>query len=228
MSIYSKIAQARVKFLHANVRQSGVNKFAGYEYFELGDIMSVALPICEELGLCPIISFDSDYAKMTVVDCEDSSSVEFTSPMAGATLKGCHEIQNMGAVETYQRRYLWYMFLEVVEHDALDATQGRPTDEPARQSNAKQPRPPKQNQNDSKIASAPDYSAATVWSAIMLHFGYNTENPNAPESQNAKAMSLEFIKNYGCESGRDITPEKGKSIMERLERMGKKKEEVIE
>ncbi len=31
----------------------------------------------------------------------------------------------MGAVETYQRRYLWVAALEIVEHDALDATTGK-------------------------------------------------------------------------------------------------------
>jgi hypothetical protein len=56
--------------------------------------------------------------------------------MGSAALKGCHEVQNIGAVETYQRRYLWVAALEIVEHDALDATTGkdkivhRPTGEP--------------------------------------------------------------------------------------------------
>ena len=44
--------------------------------------------------------------------------------MGSAALKGCHEVQNIGAVETYQRRYLWVAALEIVEHDALDATTG--------------------------------------------------------------------------------------------------------
>jgi hypothetical protein len=42
--------------------------------------------------------------------------------MGSAALKGCHEVQNIGAVETYQRRYLWVTAMEIVEHDALDAT----------------------------------------------------------------------------------------------------------
>jgi hypothetical protein len=44
--------------------------------------------------------------------------------MAEANLKGCHPIQNMGAVQTYSRRYLYVSALEIVEHDALDATTG--------------------------------------------------------------------------------------------------------
>ena len=42
--------------------------------------------------------------------------------MADANLKGCHPIQNLGAVETYTRRYLWVTAMEIVEHDALDSS----------------------------------------------------------------------------------------------------------
>jgi hypothetical protein len=42
--------------------------------------------------------------------------------MADANLKGCHPIQNLGAVETYTRRYLWVSAMEIVEHDALDSS----------------------------------------------------------------------------------------------------------
>jgi hypothetical protein len=58
---------------------------------------------------------------MTIVDVASAQSIELTSPMAEAQLKGCHPIQNLGAVETYTRRYLWVVALEIVEHDALDS-----------------------------------------------------------------------------------------------------------
>jgi hypothetical protein len=62
-----------------------------------------------------------------VIRCDDKPEDWFNieSPMGSASLKGCHEVQNIGAVETYQRRYLWVAALEIVEHDALDATTGK-------------------------------------------------------------------------------------------------------
>jgi hypothetical protein len=45
--------------------------------------------------------------------------------MSTAELKGCHAIQNLGAVQTYLRRYLWVAAMEIVEHDSLDATTGK-------------------------------------------------------------------------------------------------------
>jgi hypothetical protein len=40
-------------------------------------------------------------------------------------MKGCNEIQAMGAMMTYIRRYLYVNALEIVEHDAIDATAGK-------------------------------------------------------------------------------------------------------
>jgi hypothetical protein len=55
---------------------------------------------------------------------DDGTYIHINSPMSSAALKGCHEVQNLGAVQTYLRRYLWVTAMEIVEHDALDATTG--------------------------------------------------------------------------------------------------------
>jgi len=47
--------------------------------------------------------------------------------MAEANLKGAHPIQNLGAVLSYQRRYLWMAALEIVEHDIIDASPNNET-----------------------------------------------------------------------------------------------------
>jgi hypothetical protein len=52
--------------------------------------------------------------------------------MGSAALKGCHEVQNIGAVETYQRRYLWVTAMEIVEHDVLDAVTGTDSGTPVK------------------------------------------------------------------------------------------------
>jgi hypothetical protein len=124
MSVYQKLQQARVKLQNTSLKKSGSNKFAGYQYFELGDFLPEIQTIFADLGLCGVVSFTADTATLRVVDVETKDEIVFTSPMGSAALKGCHEVQNIGAVETYQRRYLWVTAMEIVEHDALDATTG--------------------------------------------------------------------------------------------------------
>jgi hypothetical protein len=106
----------------APLKKSGHNKFAGYSYFELGDFLPTINQIFSRVGLCGVVSFDKELATLTITDTEDSTEIKLTSPMAEANLKGCHPIQNLGAVETYTRRYLWVSAMEIVEHDALDSS----------------------------------------------------------------------------------------------------------
>ncbi len=135
MSVYKKLQEARILLQNTKLNKSGKNKFAGYEYFELGDFLPQIQNICKNVGLCGVVSFNTDMAYLTIYDTDggDSNFVTFTSPMSSAALKGCHDVQNLGAVQTYLRRYLWTNAFEIVEHDALDATTGGA--EPVKKSN---------------------------------------------------------------------------------------------
>lgn len=124
MTVHKKLMAARIALQGKRLNKSGLNKFAGYQYFELGDFLPFTQLIFYELGLCGVVSFTADIATLTITDTEDGTAVVLTSPMGSAALKGCHEVQNIGAVETYQRRYLWVSAMEIVEHDALDASVG--------------------------------------------------------------------------------------------------------
>lgn len=130
-NVYTKLNQAREVFHQKKLKKSGLNKFAGYQYFELADFIIPALQIFGEHRLCAFISFTKEYADMRIVDIDNPQDViTISSPMSEASLKGCHPVQNLGAVQTYLRRYLWVAALEIVEHDALDATTGKKGDAP--------------------------------------------------------------------------------------------------
>ncbi len=139
MSVHKKLMEARVRLQNTKLSKSGHNKFAGYKYFELGDFIPVIQTIFSDLGLCGVVSYATDVATLTITDIETGKEMVITSPMSTAALKGCHEVQNLGAVQTYIRRYLWVTALEIVEHDVLDATLGATDNRPE----PKKPEPPK-------------------------------------------------------------------------------------
>lgn len=122
MSVYKKLMNARMALQSMSLKKSGHNKFAGYQYFELGDFLPQINEIFHSIGLCGVISYTKDYADLTITDVDDGTFITISSPMVEANLKGAHAIQNLGAVETYQRRYLWMTAMEIVEHDALDSS----------------------------------------------------------------------------------------------------------
>lgn len=130
MSVHKKLIEARVKLLNTPLKKSGLNKFAGFQYFELGDFLPAITTIFNEIGLCGIVSFSADHAELTITDVEDGTHVIITSPSVEVQMKGCLPIQGLGAAQTYLRRYLWVTAMEIVENDALDATVGKDEKKP--------------------------------------------------------------------------------------------------
>jgi hypothetical protein len=122
MSIFEKLNQARLEFQNMGVKKSGKNSYAGYTYYELSDIIPAINKLADKLKFCCVINFTNDLAKLDFCDLEKDERITFTSPMSSASLKGCHEVQNLGAVETYIKRYLYQNCFEIVEGDALDST----------------------------------------------------------------------------------------------------------
>jgi len=122
MSVYKKLQKARVILLSSDLKKSGKNKFAGFEYFELGDFLPTIAKIFDEVGLCGVVRFHATTATLAIVNVDDrEDSVIFETPLVYADMSKSQAIQNLGATHTYVRRYLWLMAMEIVEHDAVDA-----------------------------------------------------------------------------------------------------------
>ena len=135
MSIFEKLNQARLEFQNMGVKKSGKNSYAGYSYYELSDIIPAINKLAEKLKFCCVINFTNDLAKLDFCDLEKDERITFTSPMSSASLKGCHEVQNLGAVETYIKRYLYQNCFEIVEGDALDSTMNPADEKPTKSQN---------------------------------------------------------------------------------------------
>ena len=125
LNLFQKLQKARVELQEMNLKKSGQNKFAGFSYYELSDFLPAINIICNNVGLFTAISFEMDYAILRIYDCEDMERfIEFKSPMKEIQQKGCNDIQSLGSVETYSRRYLYLTAFEIVENDFSDAVSG--------------------------------------------------------------------------------------------------------
>jgi hypothetical protein len=123
MSVYKKLQTARLRLVNTNITKSGKNKFAGYEYFELGDFIPAIHKIFDEVGLCGAFTFSGDVAHLCIYDTElEEKAVIFSCPVVQAENVKGQAIQNLGSTITYLRRYLWLMAMEIVEHDSVDAS----------------------------------------------------------------------------------------------------------
>jgi hypothetical protein len=167
-NVYQKLLEARVLFMEEDVKKSGKNMKMSYKYFELQDIVPVATPIFKKVGLLPVTTFMDDMAMMTIIDVDNPSDcINFTSPMREiepiiSTKTGgevTNAIQRLGSVETYQRRYLYMIALDIVESDDIEASTGN-NPPPAPKPTA--PATPQQRQEVTKNLTAADGNATEL------------------------------------------------------------------
>lgn len=124
MSVYAKLQAVRVELQKTKLKKTGKNKHIGFEYFELGDFLPTVMELFLKHKLSSNFSILGDTATLTVVDIEDSSQATFTTPTASATLVKATPVQELGAMHTYIRRYLYVNALEIIENDVVDQVIG--------------------------------------------------------------------------------------------------------
>lgn len=122
MNIYEKIQVIKKELLEANLKKTGENKFAGFKYYELSDIVPAIIELCNVHKVFTRISFSDYEAVLEVRNIENPEEViYYTSPMEELELKGCNKVQALGGTETYSRRYLYMACFDIIENDMFDA-----------------------------------------------------------------------------------------------------------
>ncbi len=121
-NLYKKINAVKVKLAALDINKSGHNKFTNFHYYELGDFLPSLIKLMDSEGITSIVSFDREYGYLQIVDIESGDQVVTKSPLEIADIKGANTVQNLGAAQTYLRRYLYMNLFDIVEgevHDAL-------------------------------------------------------------------------------------------------------------
>lgn len=147
-NIYQKIMTARLQFLESNITKSGKNEFQKFSYYELKDIVPTAIRLCNDIGLYTEIDLGGTcvgYATLTVVNIDNPEEKTFYRiKMPETNNENMNKaLQETGASETYLRRYLYLLFLDIAENDEVDAADNRKTAKKPAVTNAKKPASPK-------------------------------------------------------------------------------------
>lgn len=116
-NIYQKLQEARMLLKKENIAKSGKNSFTKVGYYTLQDILPPITKVCNEVGITPRITFTNEIATLTIYDWTSDQVIEFTSPMVQQKDSKMNEIQILGSLETYQRRYLLQNAFEIIEEE---------------------------------------------------------------------------------------------------------------
>jgi peptidyl-prolyl cis-trans isomerase family protein len=132
ISVLQKLQQARVMLQNKKLKKTGFNPFQKFNYFELGDFLPQINEIFNELKLYSHFNLYGDKAKLVIICTETNEQVQFTTPIQ--QVKENAKMQDIGAIHTYSKRYLYYNALEIIENDLIDCKDNS-TQAPKQQAN---------------------------------------------------------------------------------------------
>lgn len=167
MTVYEKLLKARMMVHSRPMQKSGYNGFAKYNYYTLDDIIPSILKACETFGIVTLIDFQNDLATLTVVDVANPTDViVFSTPTSLDAVKGS-KIQNIGAMETYIRRYLYVNAFDIIQTEEVDMQDNTK----APQNNAPQTPPTITKDQADKIWSSYDSRGHQAIKQVMADYG---------------------------------------------------------
>lgn len=129
MNVWERLLLTRAEFASGDVKKTGKHMHPNYLYFTLKDIVPAATPLFVKYRILVHTTFEEGYAVGTVVNIDKpDDTIIFKSPLKEIAAiestntggKLTNAMQDMGSVETYSRRYLYLVILDIVEHDDID------------------------------------------------------------------------------------------------------------
>ena len=133
MTVEQKILILRKRIKELNLKATGYNSHAKYNYYQLSDFLPHTIDICSELGLYDEYSEVGEYKTLTICDAEKPNDVRVyqikkteippvlpnqpTEKVGSAMQKVGNNAQAVGSVDTYFMRYLYRNLLKLTEPD---------------------------------------------------------------------------------------------------------------
>lgn len=125
-SLNESIIEIRVKLQNAKIKKSGKNKFAGFEYFELADFLPKLNELMQEEKVNDRFYIKDDYAVLELMKGEETNTytmpfVLFDTPLNKQGQSSMQDIQYLGALNTYYKRYLYLNAFGINDGEVIDS-----------------------------------------------------------------------------------------------------------
>lgn len=134
-TLNQSIISIRVSLQNAKLKKSGKNKFAGFDYFELADFLPKLNELMEAEGVNDIYYIRDGYATLELVKDTEVNTytmpfVMFETPANIKTdkdtgevreVKTMQDIQYLGALNTYYKRYLYLNAFGITDGEVIDS-----------------------------------------------------------------------------------------------------------
>ena len=178
MNLYQKVAKIKGEMSSMKFSKTGKNSFTHFNYFQLDDFEPTLEKLCSQYGVVTYFMFAMDAARMVVVDADDpNQKIEVDSPVDVSFGKTSSRMQDIGAMQTYARRYLFMSFFGITESDFLDEVAGKDT--PKSEDEVENVTPDKNGAIKKSDANADKKksTAYQVWRRLLNMNGFDSKKP---------------------------------------------------
>lgn len=140
LSLNESVANIKVELQKTKIKMSGKNKVVGFNYFELADFLPtlnellLKYKVNDNFTITTDTTFGTDYAILTLIKGEEKQEYRmpfklFDTPLntviskitGEAEKKKCmQDIQYLGALNTYYKRYLYMNAFGITDGEVID------------------------------------------------------------------------------------------------------------
>lgn len=134
-TLNESIISIRVNLQNSKLKKSGKNKFAGFEYFELSDFLPRVNELMLEENVNDRFYIKDEYAYLELIKGDEKQ--EYTMPFERfetpvnikidpktketREVKSMQDIQYLGALNTYYKRYLYLNAFGITDGEVIDS-----------------------------------------------------------------------------------------------------------
>lgn len=134
-TLNESIIDIRVELQKKNLKKSGKNSFAGFDYFELADFLPTLNELMQKERINDLFTIIDNEANLILIKGEEKQAYKmpftiFETPVnikkdtkTGEVreVKSMQDIQYLGALNTYYKRYLYLNAFGITDGDVIDS-----------------------------------------------------------------------------------------------------------
>lgn len=120
------IIKIRVELQNSKIKKSGKNSHAGFQYYELADFLPKLNELMEKEEVNDIFTIENEEAKLTLIKGEEKQEYKmpfkiFDTPITNKGNPMMQDIQYLGALNTYYKRYLYLNAFGITDGEVIDS-----------------------------------------------------------------------------------------------------------
>ena len=125
MNLNETIINIRVELQKLKLKKSGKNKYAGFDYYELADFLPKLNELMLEKKVNDRFTIENDLAKLELIKGDEKQEYTipfkiFPTPVNKSGSPSMQDIQYLGALNTYYKRYLYINAFGITDGEVID------------------------------------------------------------------------------------------------------------